>query len=88
MATGKSSVRNKLKTEAGSTLLATQSTDGFPHPKRQAGVSDGFQTLGYKIKLIQQIEIFFWKKTFFPLIIRFTVILVLLKIENFQNHSL
>lgn len=65
MATGKSGLRNKPKTEADSALLATQSTDGFTHPKRRAGASDGFQTLDCKIKLIQQIEIFFWKETFF-----------------------
>lgn len=39
-------------------------------PEMQAEVSDRFQTLGSKIKLIQQIEIIFWKEVglfFFPL---------------------
>lgn len=44
---------------------------------RQAGVSDGFQTLSSKVKLIQQKEIIFWKIFLFSFITYFIFILAL-----------
>lgn len=88
-ATGKSSLRNKHSTEPHNTLLARQSTESFRQAERQLGVSDGFQTLGSKIKLIQQLEIIFWKETFFfPLSpILYLSWYYLIEIENSENHS-
>lgn len=44
---------------------------------RQAGVSDGFQTLSSKVKLIQQKKIIFWKIFLFSFITYFIFILAL-----------